>query len=644
MKLNVEKLKQGNIIKAQNGVQVDNTRTSVKEKVKPIPLNQEQQQNFKLYGSLNRPEIKQTYLSQGKKLTPAEQQASNKKLAEQGKLQAYQKQKEKEAKDLQRAAEVAPYVIPGIGQAMWAGKAVDLATSGASDGKYKSWGNMVDQKTGSGEFIGELTNPGYYAGAFPKLVGKGIQSTSKYALQKAEPYLMGDKGIPMMKGYKPKSNFIDNVNDKFVSEINWSNWNKEIPKNTQLMKEYNAIEQTAKANGTWMKNPNGSAFRGTLEQFVQQNSDNFKKAFPQSAEITYRGIKNNTPDLLNNRAMFTADKRLAKAYTTTDDILTPFNTVDDRGLYEMYRKKSNNGIELDVRGSHWKDLSISNKIMPRSYFKKQIGYQKNNLKYNNSRLSDHNLDVAEIPYLLNNKKHLENELKHFQDGLLNRKDMVNRKGVNNLKEYFKDSKNISTDNVAKYIEDKNLDYIKLKNVSDNLIGTETIVNHKPGNYLKSAVGNNGMFDMTNPNIYKGLIPAAGLYGLTQSKKQGGILKAQEGGLLYPKVNQLINRTNQKNIDFINRLKDPNRKFITNWENPNQIATHKMSWATDDKGAIIYPNVQNIKGKLIDFTRPPYNKWAGYNSAIQNNDTIQATPEVAQEYTTNYKKFYPQFNK
>ena len=121
-------------------------------------------------------------------------------------------------------------------------------------------------------------------------------------------------------------------------------------------------------------------------------------------------------------------------------------------------------------------------------------------------------------------------------------------------------------------------------------------------------------------------------------------KHQDGGLLYPKVNQLINRTNQKSIDFVNRLKDPNRKFITNWENPNQITTHKMSWATDDKGAIIYPNVQNIKGKLIDFTRPPYNKWAGYNSAIQNNDTIQTTPEVAQEYTTNYKKFYPQFNK
>ena len=159
MKLNVNK-----IIKAQNGLATDNIRANLRERIKPIPLNQEQQQNWKLYGSLDKPETKQTYLNQGRKLTPTEQQASNKKLASQEKIQNYQKQKEKEAKDLQRAAEVAPYVIPGLGQAMWAGKAVDLATNGASDGKYKSWGNMVDQKTGSGEFIGDLTNPGYYAG------------------------------------------------------------------------------------------------------------------------------------------------------------------------------------------------------------------------------------------------------------------------------------------------------------------------------------------------------------------------------------------------------------------------------------------------------------------------------------------------
>lgn len=109
-----------------------------------------------------------------------------------------------------------------------------------------------------------------------------------------------------------------------------------------------------------------------------------------------------------------------------------------------------------------------------------------------------------------------------------------------------------------------------------------------------------------------------------------------------KVNQLIKRTNQKDIDFVNRLKDPNRKSITNWDNPKEISTHKMSWATNDKGAIIYPEVQNINGKLIDFTRPPYNKWAGFDSAVQNNDTIQTTPEVARKYTIIYKRFYPNY--
>ena len=42
------------------------------------------------------------------------------------------------------------------------------------------------------------------------------------------------------------------------------------------MREYNAIEQQAKATGTWMKNPDGTDFPGTPEQFVQQNSNNFK--------------------------------------------------------------------------------------------------------------------------------------------------------------------------------------------------------------------------------------------------------------------------------------------------------------------------------------------------------------------------------
>lgn len=79
-----------------------------------------------------------------------------------------------------------------------------------------------------------------------------------------------------------KPNNMKLIPDKnFKSEINWEAWNKEIPENKDLMNEYHVIEQTSKANGSWMKNLDGSKFEGTPEQFVQQNSENFKRAFPE---------------------------------------------------------------------------------------------------------------------------------------------------------------------------------------------------------------------------------------------------------------------------------------------------------------------------------------------------------------------------
>lgn len=44
------------------------------------------------------------------------------------------------------------------------------------------------------------------------------------------------------------------------------------------MQEYNDIEKNSKVTNTWMKNPDGSKFGGTPEQFVQQ-SMNFNKLF-----------------------------------------------------------------------------------------------------------------------------------------------------------------------------------------------------------------------------------------------------------------------------------------------------------------------------------------------------------------------------
>ena len=62
---------------------------------------------------------------------------------------------------------------------------------------------------------------------------------------------------------------------------------------------------------------------------------------------------------------------------------------------------------------------------------------------------------------------------------------------------------------------------------ENPYNGEIVVPFK--NFPKSAIGNNGMFDMTNPNIYKGIIPAIGVgYGATQTKAYGGEINDNNG--------------------------------------------------------------------------------------------------------------------
>ena len=104
----------------------------------------------------------------------------------------------------------------------------------------------------------------------------------------------------------------------------------------------------------------------------------------------------------------------------------------------------------------------------------------------------------------------------------------------------------------------------------------------------------------------------------------------------------INR--RSGADFVQRLLDPNRGYINDWESDN-IATHKLGYATDDKGAIVFPNVQRIDGRLYDFTDPKNKrgKWDALESAIERGDTLRMTPAQAEEFTKTYKKYYPKGN-
>ena len=287
-----------------------------------------------------------------------------------------------------------------------------------------------------------------------------------------------------LKGYPKVPKELPSSSNKFKSEIDWSKWNKEIPDNTQLMKEYNTIEQTSKANGTWMKNPDGSKFEGTPEQFVQQNSENFKKAFPEGFDKTYRGVSNffNTNKL--NEPLFTGDISNAKHYASANN--PGFWNVNKNIIKEaskftdpipqslehlnMVREASKTGDWSKVRAIEYNDVLNSNAGGVHSFYSPK--------SKNSITIDAKSKEWTNIPY---------------------------------------EGREMPTDFVAEDLFNKNLDYININNVRDPRIGDLKIINPNRIN-AKSARGNNGMFDMTNPNIYKAAIPIGLGVAASQNKQ------------------------------------------------------------------------------------------------------------------------------
>jgi len=277
-----------------------------------------------------------------------------------------------------------------------------------------------------------------------------------------------------LKGYKP----IEVPKSNFKSEIDWSKWNKEIPKNKALMQEYNIIEQQTKADGTWMKNPDGSKFQGTPEQFVQQNSQNFKKAFGNSKLVNPDG----SPTIQYHGS--------AKKFDTFDE--SKFQLGDSgysgRGIYTTPDKNKASSYSLSSKSIH-KDGNHE----PTVY---ELYGQGNN--------------PISAEDLINQKK--EYDLFNFH----RQKDW---RGDVPLEEQMLDY------DVAIRNQTRGIERVSPWNQADELV-------FPTNKQLKSAIGNNGMFDMTNPNIYKSLLPIIlGAAGLSQQNEEQDTQKYQSGGAI-----------------------------------------------------------------------------------------------------------------
>jgi hypothetical protein len=292
------------------------------------------------------------------------------------------------------------------------------------------------------------------------LTGAGLELTGKVLKFKPTPTIINTVDA------------IKQANQPFQSEINWSKWNKEIPENKALIDEYHAIEQFTKANDTWMKNSDGSKFKGAPEQFVQQNSENFKKAFPEGYDKTYRGDPNHFTEFKKDRGIYTGENFFNASHYTA---------ANNPGFWNPEKHFAGQNLKFTMPES----TEEINKLV-REAFKTGDYSKVDQYRYNKILNSDSG-GLREL-YSPKSKNNLE------IDAEKNEWTSIPFKG-----------KKASTDEIAQELFDKNLDYINIKNVNDPNLDNLKIINPIRIN-IKSARNNNGMFDMTNPNIYKVLAP------------------------------------------------------------------------------------------------------------------------------------------
>ena len=111
----------------------------------------------------------------------------------------------------------------------------------------------------------------------------------------------------------------------------------------------------------------------------------------------------------------------------------------------------------------------------------------------------------------------------------------------------------------------------------------------------------------------------------------------------------VNKVNSSDAEFAKRLKDYNRPYLNNAD--GTVSTHKMSYVTDDdNNAYLYPQLQNPMANPVGLPTPKQfrNMLVDYGDdawdvARRNNNYVQMSVPEAQQFSNNYKDYYPDFN-
>ena len=355
---------------------------------------------------------------------------------------------------------------------------------------------------------------------------------------KTGDYNYGKRGIP----YEALT--VQKETPVFKSEIDWVDWVKKNNKNYDAediqnviknSEEYNIIEQQTKANGTWMKNADGTPFQGTPEQFIQQQSTKFKQAYPEGTEITYRGGDKRDAltsdwDSKSNVVFTTKDEYGARAYNKSLDqpplVLTE---APPEGISQLYMPKTTNKIVIDGN-----EYPVGHKY--RSHGFPYINDAGKEVYSSGSRTNYARLNaIDQVPANELEAKNLE----AFKTWMLENRPTMTERGWSGEPRILNDW--VMTDHFAGFLNSpaaRDIDRVEFQKIIDGTLEPIDVEVHNlnKAQQLKSMWGNSGEFDLTNPNKFKALLPyliptGLGVGAASQMQGQESNEGYKEGGIV-----------------------------------------------------------------------------------------------------------------
>lgn len=148
------------------------------------------------------------------------------------------------------------------------------------------------------------------------------------------------------------------------SYLDWSNWSKGGEISQKHLDEYRKIEEKAKLDGTWLKNEDGSDFKGDAHTWVQMQSEDFKRHYDNTIYYSGVGKGREIDSTYNGEQWASTSGHRARTYASNDDYVEELAIPKDSKITTYDAKNRNwRAVEIDADGNRITTNDIRDRLL-----------------------------------------------------------------------------------------------------------------------------------------------------------------------------------------------------------------------------------------------------------------------------------------